>query len=178
MSHALIPVWQSISAFPRCLSAQIVEGSTAPVAVSGASAVPARAAMHNAGRAACRRPASSDRAATCASILWIRVLRYEITETFVNRGSRVGEADYMFPLPKGAAFQDLKLEINGEMVAGETMSADRARGIYEEIVRRQRDPALLEWMGYGLLRARIFPIAPGEAEESSSALSNSSAARR
>jgi Ca-activated chloride channel family protein len=91
-----------------------------------------------------------------------RVLRYEITETFVNRGNRVGEADFMFPLPKGAAFQDLKLEINGEMVAGETMSADRARQIYEEIVRRQRDPALLEWMGYGLLRARIFPIAPGE----------------
>jgi len=91
-----------------------------------------------------------------------RVLRYEITETFVNRGSRVGEADFMFPLPKGAAFQDLKLSINGEMVSGETMSADRARQIYEEIVRRQRDPALLEWMGYGLLRARIFPIAPGE----------------
>ncbi|MEO8909014.1 MAG: VIT domain-containing protein [Gemmatimonadaceae bacterium] len=94
-----------------------------------------------------------------------RVLRYEITETFVNRGNRVGEADFMFPLPKGAAFQDLKLSINGEMVSGETMSADRARGIYEEIVRRQRDPALLEWMGYGLLRARIFPIAPGEAKK-------------
>src|SRR6266550_5451457 len=91
-----------------------------------------------------------------------RVLRYEITETFVNRGNRVGEADFMFPLPKGAAFQDLKLEINGEMVAGETMNANQARQIYEEIVRRQRDPALLEWMGYGLLRARIFPIAPGE----------------
>lgn len=91
-----------------------------------------------------------------------RVLRYEITETFVNRGSGVGEADFMFPLPKGAAFQDLKLEINGEMVAGETMNANQARQIYEEIVRRQRDPALLEWMGYGLLRARIFPIAPGE----------------
>jgi len=94
-----------------------------------------------------------------------RVLRYEITETFVNRGSRVGEADYMFPLPKGAAFQDLKLSINGELVSGETMSADRARQIYEEIVRRQRDPALLEWMGYGLLRARIFPIAPGEVKK-------------
>ncbi len=94
-----------------------------------------------------------------------RVLRYEISETFVNRGSRVGEADYMFPLPKGAAFQDLKLSINGELVSGETMGADRARQIYEEIVRRQRDPALLEWMGYGLLRARIFPIAPGEAKK-------------
>ena len=91
-----------------------------------------------------------------------RVLRYEVTETFTNHGSRVGEADFMFPLPKGAAFQDLKLSINGEMVAGETMNANQARQIYEEIVRRQRDPALLEWMGYGLLRARIFPIAPGE----------------
>ncbi|MBE3074409.1 MAG: VWA domain-containing protein, partial [Actinobacteria bacterium] len=90
------------------------------------------------------------------------MLHYEITETFVNRGNRVGEADYMFPLPKGAAFQDLKLSINGELVAGETMSSDRARQIYEQIVRQQRDPALLEWMGYGLLRARIFPIAPGE----------------
>lgn len=91
-----------------------------------------------------------------------RVLRYEVTETFVNRGGGLGEADYIFPLPKGAAFQDLKLSINGELVSGETMSADRARGIYEEIVRQQRDPALVEWMGYGMLRARIFPIAPGE----------------
>ena len=42
------------------------------------------------------------------------------------------------------------------------MDASRARSIYEEIVRRQRDPALVEWMGYGMLRARIFPILPGE----------------
>lgn len=91
-----------------------------------------------------------------------KVLRYEVTETFVNRGSGVGEADYIFPLPKGAAFQDLKLSINGEMVSGETMNAAQARSIYEQIVRQQRDPALVEWIGYGLLRARIFPIAPGE----------------
>jgi Ca-activated chloride channel family protein len=91
-----------------------------------------------------------------------RVLRYEVTETFVNRGSTVAEADYVFPLPVGAAFEDLKLSINGELVSGETMSADKARGIYEEIVRKQRDPALVEWMGLGMLRARIFPIQPGE----------------
>src|SRR5919199_5525383 len=91
-----------------------------------------------------------------------RVLRYEVEETFVNRGGMIGEADYLFPLPKGAAFQDLKLSIDGELVGGETMSAGEARRIYEEIVRRQRDPALVEWMGHGLLRARIFPIRPGE----------------
>lgn len=91
-----------------------------------------------------------------------RVLRYEVDETFVNQGGGIGEADYLFPLPKGAAFEDLKLSINGELVAGETMGAGEARRIYEEIVRRQRDPALVEWMGSGLLRARIFPINPGE----------------
>ena len=90
------------------------------------------------------------------------VARYEVTETFINRGGRLGEADYLYPLPKGAAFQDLKLSINGELVSGETMNAQQARQIYEQIVAKQRDPALVEWMGYGLLRTRIFPIAPGE----------------
>ncbi|MHB0950002.1 MAG: hypothetical protein ACYC4J_13225, partial [Gemmatimonadaceae bacterium] len=38
-----------------------------------------------------------------------RVLRYEVEERFLNTGGRVGEADYLFPLPKNAAFHDLKL---------------------------------------------------------------------
>ena len=91
-----------------------------------------------------------------------RVLRYEVNETFVNTGRGLGEADYLFPLPAGSAFENLKLSINGELVSGETMNATDARRIYEDIVRRQRDPALVEWMGAGLLRARIFPINPGE----------------
>ena len=93
------------------------------------------------------------------------VLRYEVSETFVNNGGALGEADYMFPLPRNAAFRDLRLMINGELVSGETMPADRARAIYEEIVRSQRDPALVEWFDHGLLRARIFPIAPGERKQ-------------
>ena len=91
-----------------------------------------------------------------------RVLHYEVEERFVNHGGVVGEADYLFPLPANAAFQDLKLSIDGELVSGETMNAADARRIYEQIVRTQRDPALVEWMGYGLLRARIFPLNPGE----------------
>lgn len=90
------------------------------------------------------------------------VLRYEVEERFINRGGRIGEADYIFPLPGGAAFQDLKLSINGQLVSGEMMNAADARRIYEGIVRAQRDPALVEWMGHGLVRARIFPLNPGE----------------
>ena len=52
-----------------------------------------------------------------------RVLRYEITETFVNRGNRVGEADFIFPLPKSADFPGPKLESKGQMGAGERIKA-------------------------------------------------------
>ena len=99
---------------------------------------------------------------TVRATLADQVLRYEVDETFTNRGGGLGEVDYYFPLPADAAFEDLRLSINGEMVAGEVMNANQARGIYEDIVRRRRDPALVEWMGQGLLHARIFPIGPGE----------------
>ncbi len=91
-----------------------------------------------------------------------RVLRYEVTERWTNHGGAIGEADYVLPLPRGAVFEDLALEIDGELVTGEALDARRARHVYEEIVRKRKDPALVEWMGLGLLRARIFPIAPGE----------------
>jgi Ca-activated chloride channel homolog len=91
-----------------------------------------------------------------------RVLRYEVTERWTNRGHAPGEVDYVLPLPRGAAFEDLALEIDGERVTGEALDAARARRVYEEIVRRQKDPALVEWLGLGMLRTRIFPVAPGE----------------
>jgi len=45
------------------------------------------------------------------------------------------------------------------------VDAEAARGVYESIVRRQRDPGLLEYYGRGCLRASVFPIPPqGEME--------------
>lgn len=113
----------------------------------------------------CRRmvPAFAQRTATrVRATLDGRIVRYEIEDRYVNRGSRPAEVDYVLPLPRGAAFENLDLSINGEMVSGETMRAERARAVYEEIVRKLRDPALVEWMGHDLLRTRIFPIQPGE----------------
>ena len=110
-----------------------------------------------------RGPARVERTSTKVRVILAdRVLRYEVLETFQNRGGNLGEADYMFPLPTNAAFEDVRLEINGELVAGETMDAGHARAEYERIVREQRDPALVEWMGAGMLRARIFPFNSGE----------------
>src|SRR2546430_8812209 len=69
---------------------------------------------------------------------------------------------YLYPLPGETVFSDFSLWQGDRELKGEPMDAAQARSIYEEIVRRKRDPALIELAGHGLLRARVFPITPGE----------------
>ncbi len=91
-----------------------------------------------------------------------RVALIEVSEWFVNQGSRLAEGEYLYPLPGEAVFQGFSLFQGDNELRGEIMDADRAREIYEAIVRRRADPALIELAGQGLLRARVFPIQPGE----------------
>jgi Ca-activated chloride channel family protein len=74
----------------------------------------------------------------------------------------VAEGEYLYPLPGEAAFSGFSLWQGEDELRGEMMDRDRARAIYEEIVRRRADPALIELAGHGLLRARVFPIEPGQ----------------
>src|SRR5688500_15123372 len=91
-----------------------------------------------------------------------RVARVQVEEMFRNTGSGLAEGDYIYPLAGEAVFSDFSLMQGEEELTGETMDAARARAIYEDIVRRQKDPALIELAGHGLVRARVFPIAAGE----------------
>ena len=91
-----------------------------------------------------------------------RVAEVTVEEWFQNRGPMLGEGIYHYPLPGEAAFSSFSLWQGDAELRGETMDAAQARSIYEEIVRRKRDPALIELAGHGLIRARIFPINPGE----------------
>jgi Ca-activated chloride channel family protein len=91
-----------------------------------------------------------------------RVARVEVEEQFRNNGGGIAEGTYLYPMPGEAVFTDFSLWIGEQEVRGEMMHADQARGIYEEIVRRLKDPALLTLEGHGLIRARVFPIQPGE----------------
>ncbi len=94
-----------------------------------------------------------------------RVARVTVEEFFLNSGPMLGEANYIYPLPPDAAFGGLSLWQGDQEMKGEMLDATQARTIYEEIVRRRRDPALVELAGYGLIRARMFPIAPGETKK-------------
>jgi len=83
-----------------------------------------------------------------------------LTEVFQNSTDRRLEATYVFPIPAEAALTDFAMYINGKRESGEVVEADTARQIYEDIVRRMRDPGLLEYMGSRLLKMRVFPIEP------------------
>ncbi len=91
-----------------------------------------------------------------------RIARVTVEEWFRNTGPGLGEGTYLYPLPGEAVFTDFSLWQGDRELKGETMDATQARGIYETIVRQKRDPALIELAGHGLLRARVFPINPGE----------------
>ena len=90
------------------------------------------------------------------------VATIEVDEWFLNSGESVAEGHYLYPLPAGAALSGASLYQGETELRGEVMDADEARRIYEEIVRRRLDPALIEYMGEGLFRARVFPIEPGQ----------------
>ena len=83
-----------------------------------------------------------------------------IDQVFINESDYELEGTYIFPLPEEAAISEFAMYVDGERLEGEMLDRDEARRIYEDIVRRQRDPALLEYMGRNAFRARIYPIAP------------------
>src|SRR5262247_2250696 len=83
-----------------------------------------------------------------------------IDQEFYNPNDQRLEGFYMFPVPKGAHIDKFSMEIAGKSVEAELLPADKARGIYEDIVRKMRDPALLEYAGRDIFKVRIFPIEP------------------
>jgi Ca-activated chloride channel family protein len=85
-----------------------------------------------------------------------------VTQTFRNQSGGVVEGQFIFPLPADAAVSDLQMKVNDTVLEGRVMPADEARRIYEQIVRQQRDPALLQYIGQGLFQTNVFPIPPGE----------------
>jgi Ca-activated chloride channel family protein len=89
-----------------------------------------------------------------------QVATTSVDQEFRNSSGARLEGFYMFPLPDGAAIDKFSMDIDGKEMEAELLPADKARQIYEEIVRRHRDPALLEYVGKGAFRVRIFPIEP------------------
>jgi Ca-activated chloride channel family protein len=83
-----------------------------------------------------------------------------VEQVFLNNTERQLEAQYVFPIPKGAALSRFSMLVNGKDKAGELVEKTQARRIYNQIVSRAQDPGLLEYLGADVFRASIFPILP------------------
>jgi Ca-activated chloride channel family protein len=90
-----------------------------------------------------------------------QVARVQVSQSFVNTGSQQMEVSFVFPLPYEGAIDQLTFLVDGKEIPGKLMSAKDARSIYEGHVRRNRDPALLEWIGTGMFQTSVFPVPPG-----------------
>jgi len=84
----------------------------------------------------------------------------QVSQVFANKSSRTLQASLFFPLPDEASISGLTLIVDGKELPGRLLPKDEARKIYEDIVRRSQDPALLEYMGRGLFRTSVFPVPP------------------
>ena len=77
-----------------------------------------------------------------------QVATTHIDQVFRNESRQDNvEGTYVFPVPKGASMSGFSMHVDGEPLNAEILEADEARKIYEDIVRQQRDPALLEYAG-------------------------------
>src|SRR5829696_1459420 len=89
-----------------------------------------------------------------------QVATTHVTQVFRNPHPQVMEGTYFFPLPEEASITEFAIWDGDRRLQGEVRPREEARRIYEDIVRRVRDPGLLEYAGQNLFQARIFPI-PG-----------------
>ncbi len=90
-----------------------------------------------------------------------QVATTHVTQVFHNGTNFTLEGTYFFPIPETASIVEFSIWENGKKLTGEVRSREEARRIYDQIVRTQRDPGLLEYAGKNLFQASIFPIPAG-----------------
>jgi Ca-activated chloride channel family protein len=81
-----------------------------------------------------------------------------IDQVFHNQNSWDLEGTYIFPLTEGASIQEFSMWVDDEKLEGEILEKDEAKKIYEDIVRKMKDPALLEYIDRNTFKARVYPI--------------------
>jgi Ca-activated chloride channel family protein len=89
-----------------------------------------------------------------------QVATTHLEQIFRNDSDATLEGTYFFPIPEQASITEFAIWDGDRRLVGEVRSREEARRIYDEIVRRQRDPGLLEYAGKNLFQASIFPIPP------------------
>lgn len=93
-----------------------------------------------------------------------QIARTVVEESFVNHTGGTLEGVFTFPLPDGASVSGFGMWIGDELIEADIVEKQRAREIFETLVREKADPALLEWSGGNLFKTRVWPIPPHSAK--------------
>ena len=80
--------------------------------------------------------------------------------TFYNDTYQTLEGELFFPLAEGQTISRFAMEIDGHLREGVVVEKNKGRKIFEDIVRRGIDPALLEYTKGNAFRTRVYPINP------------------
>ncbi len=84
--------------------------------------------------------------------------RTTIDQTYFNHDPWRLEGTFYFPLPPDASLSRLAMYVDGNLMEGGMAERDYARQVFESIVSRQKDPALLEWVDGSTFKMRVFPL--------------------
>src|SRR5688572_15565024 len=75
-----------------------------------------------------------------------------------NPNAKVLDGEYSFSLNQGQVITGFALDINGFMRQGVITDKQKARIAYENTIRRQIDPGLLEMTAGNNYRVRVYPM--------------------
>ena len=79
---------------------------------------------------------------------------------FFNPNDKTLEGEMIFPMSPNQTVVAMALDINGKMRGASAVDKDEARRIFEEQVRRNIDPALIEKVAGNQYKMRIYPFNP------------------
>ena len=82
-----------------------------------------------------------------------------------NPSGRRLEAELMVPVPDGAVVRGFTFRGAAKEPTAKLLPRDEAKKIYSDIVARIKDPALLEFAGYNLIRSSVFPVPPNGTQQ-------------
>ena len=71
------------------------------------------------------------------------------------------EAEIIMPVPDKAVIRSFSFEGPAKEPTARILTEEEARRIYQQLVSKIKDPALLEFIGYNLIRSSVFPVEPG-----------------
>jgi len=75
-----------------------------------------------------------------------------------NTTNRRQEAELIFPVPDKVVVRGFAYDGPGGKITAEVLPKEDAKRIYQQLVAKIRDPALVEFVGYNLIRSSVFPV--------------------